>query len=250
MYRRLFGPERQEERRDADGHRGDQREVPGQERERQHEQGRRDDGDQAHHVLRDEQVGDPLDVADHPAALGQHRRHVRELAVQQHQLGDRLGGLRAVAHRDPDVGVLERERVVDAVAGHRDHVPVALQRLHQHALLLGRHPAENRCLLGDLAQFLRVDADRAGIDDVIGPDIQTDPAGDGADRRRVVAGDDLDPDALILEVLQRLRGVRPDLFGERDQRHRRHPGRQLLALQGGVGAGTAAAPGGRSPRAH
>ena len=45
---------------------------------------------------------------------------------------------------------------------------------------------------------------RAGVDDVIGSDIEADPAGDRADGRRVVAGDDLDPDALLLEVLQGL----------------------------------------------
>jgi len=43
------------------------------------------------------------------------------LPVEQHELGDgpRRGG--ALSHRHPDVGVLQRERVVHTVASHRDH---------------------------------------------------------------------------------------------------------------------------------
>ena len=60
----------------------------------------------------------------------------REPAVEQHDLRDRARRRRAVAHRDADVGVLQRERVVHAVAGHRDDVPAALQRPNDRALLL------------------------------------------------------------------------------------------------------------------
>ena len=66
------------------------------------------------------------------------------LPVEQDELGDGLGGLRAVAHGDADVGVLEGERVVDAVAGHRDDVAVGLQGVDEGALLLGGDAAEDR----------------------------------------------------------------------------------------------------------
>ena len=42
-----------------------------------------------------------------------------EPAVEQHQLGNRPGRWRARAHGDADVGELEGQDVVDAVAGHR-----------------------------------------------------------------------------------------------------------------------------------
>ena len=41
------------------------------------------------------------------------------------------------AHRDADVGALQRRRVVDAVAGHRDEFAARLQRLDDADLLLG-----------------------------------------------------------------------------------------------------------------
>ncbi len=70
--------------------------------------------------LGEEQGGDAGDVADDPAALGDHRRQRREAVVEQHDLRDRAGGLGAGAHRHTDVRVLQRQHVVDAVAGHRD----------------------------------------------------------------------------------------------------------------------------------
>ena len=41
-------------------------------------------------------------------------------------------------HRDPDVGPLQRRRVVHAVAGHRDDVALALERVDEPDLVLGR----------------------------------------------------------------------------------------------------------------
>ena len=93
--------------------------------------------------LGDEQVRDALDVCDHPPALGDDAWHVRELVVEKHNLRDGPRRGRAVAHRDADVGVLQRERVVHAVAGHRDHVTASLQRRDDRPLLLRRDPAED-----------------------------------------------------------------------------------------------------------
>ena len=71
---------------------------------------------------------------------------VAKLAVEQHDLRDGARRRRAVAHGDADVGVLQRERVVDAVAGHRDDVAPRLQRADHRPLLVRRDPAEHgRC---------------------------------------------------------------------------------------------------------
>ena len=57
------------------------------------------------------------------------------------------------AHRDADVGLLERGRVVHAVAGHGDDVAARLQRLDQPQFLLGRDAGEHGGALGDVGQF-------------------------------------------------------------------------------------------------
>ena len=77
-------------------------------------------------------------------------------------------------------------------------------------------------------------------------ELETDPAGDGADGGRVVAGDDLDPDALVLEVLQRVLRVRANLLGQRHQRHRTAPRTGVPGPPAARRSGRAAAPDGRS----
>ena len=108
------------------------------------------------HRLGEEQVGDPFDVADHPPALADDVRQRGELVVQQHDLGDRARRRAARAHRHADVGVLERQHVVDAVAGHRHGVPARLQRVHHRPLLVGPHPAERGVLVQRVGQLRRV----------------------------------------------------------------------------------------------
>ena len=67
-----------------------------------------------------------------------------EVVVGQHHLGGlarRLGAL--PAHRDADIGALQRGRIVHAVAGHRHHFAVGLQRLYQRELMLGAGARED-----------------------------------------------------------------------------------------------------------
>ena len=62
----------------------------------------------------------------------------REVVVGEHHFrGVAGGGGALVAHRDADVGALQRGSVVDAVAGHRGDVALALQRFDQPQLVLG-----------------------------------------------------------------------------------------------------------------
>ena len=148
--------ERQHERGHADGQRGDQRQVPGEEREAQalqalvggqrHHRGR--DGKQ-HGVdgLGEEQARHPLDVAEHPPALRHHVREGGEAVVQQHDLGGGTGGPAARSHRHAQVRAGEREHVVDAVAGHRHRVAAGLERGHEDLLLAGADPPEHRVAL-------------------------------------------------------------------------------------------------------
>ncbi len=172
--------------------------------------------------LGEEEHRDALDVGDHLTALGDDVGQVRELSVEQDEPRHRLRGGRARVHRDADVGGLDRERVVHAVAGHRDRVPAPLQR-HDHALLLlGRHPAEHGEGLEDLAELGIVFGQLARV--VALGHVEADLAGDRRDGARVVAGDDPDADPLGAEVRQGVRGIRvAPARGTSARRPARHP---------------------------
>ena len=135
--------------------------------------------------------------------------------------GRRRGWPPTRRHRDAAVGVLQREHVVDAVAGHRHDVAARLQRLHHRPLLVRRDPAEHGRRLehvGELATG-RV-GQLAGVDQVLGAG-EPGPPADCADGARVVAGDHLQRHALLGEVRERLRRVGADHVLEQHQRRPR-----------------------------
>ncbi len=79
----------------------------------------------------------------------------REVVVQQHHLGGLARHVRPLApHRDADVGPLERRRIVDAVAGHRDELAPRLQRLDDANLLFRVHARVDARSSDALAQRL------------------------------------------------------------------------------------------------
>ena len=178
---------------------------------------------------------DALDVGDHLASLRDDGRQVRELAVQQHQPGDGLRGGRPGVHCDADVGRLDRERVVDPVAGHGDGVAAGLQRGDHPLLLRGRDPPEHLVRVEDLAELRLVGGECARV--VALRDVQPHFPRDGGDGAGVVARDDPDADALLPEVLQRLGGIGADLLAEGQQHDRDEAGRQGLGLGLGGGEG-------------
>ena len=95
----------------------------------------------------------------------------REVVVGEDHRRGLLGDLGAGdAHRDADVGALERRRVVDAVAGHPDDVPLALEDVDEADLLLGRHARDHADLVDLGGGLLLVElgelraGDRAALD--------------------------------------------------------------------------------------
>jgi hypothetical protein len=66
----------------------------------------------------------------------------REVVVGQDHAAGVLGDLGARSHGRADVGCLDRGRVVDAVAGHGDHVALPLEGVGEH-LVLGSDPADD-----------------------------------------------------------------------------------------------------------
>ena len=145
-------------------------------------------------------------VRRHPPAFGHDPGQRAEPVVEQDQFGDRFGRGRARAHRHADVGELERQHVVDPVAGHGHRVPARLQGFDHRLFLVRCHPADD-------GAFLEHGAERAGVlrqvprvDGVAGTGYAR-ARRDGAHGVRAVPGDHLERHALRREVGDGLGGV-------------------------------------------
>lgn len=88
-----------------------------------------------------QQIAEELaDIVEDGAPFAHRLDDGREIVVGQYHLGCLLGDLRAGdPHGDTDVCCLQRRSVVDAVASHRHHIPVGLQRIDDPQLVHGRH---------------------------------------------------------------------------------------------------------------
>ena len=76
-----------------------------------------------------------------PRSTALHERG--EVVVGEHELAGLLGDLRAAAHGDADVGLLQRGGVVDGVAGHRHDLAGLLHQPGEADLVLGRDATEH-----------------------------------------------------------------------------------------------------------
>ena len=177
--------------------------MPGQVRERDrgeyHAQRnqRRVDG------LDEEQAGDALHVRHDLTAAGHNVGQVRELRIDEHDLCHGFGGGRGVAHRDAEIGLLDGERIVDAVSGHGDHVITGVQRLDDRLLLVGQHAADHIDVLQHAGELVDVLRQRARVDGMrLAVSCKSHFGRDRADGDRVVAGDDAAAHALIAEPCQ------------------------------------------------
>ena len=179
--------------------------------------------------LRDEQLGHPLEVAEHLAALGDHRRHSCEIAANEHDVGDALRHLRAGALRDREPRLLQRGYVVDAVADHRHVVARLGQRLDDPLLPLGRDTPDHGRLEDSPPERIRILRKRASVER---RPCRRDAGvrGDGRDgdrgsrRRSPSAGRPGRGSRL-----DRLARVRSQSLGQNDEAERREPLRGPLA---------------------
>ena len=146
------------------------------------------DRERRQRAARDQQLLADLDDLDQLRRIGVEVDHVAGL----------LRRLRAGVHRDADVGLSERRRVVGAVAGHRDEAAAALLLLDQRHLVLRRR-------LGEEVVDSRLAGDRRG----------------GA---RVVAGDHHRADPHPAQLVEALAHPRLDDVGEVDDAE--HPRRR------------------------
>ena len=222
---RLHG---QDEGRDANGDGVDQAQLRGRIGIGEREDERGDREDEGEDVLDQIERSAALDVVDDAAALRHDRRHGREIGVQQDDVRRLTGDGAAGGHCDGAVGFAQGKHVVDAVASHGDGMARGLHGLHELLFLVGCDAAEDRAALGGLRELL-FGLKRARVNIIL---CTLDPgaARDLGDRERVVAGDNLDGDALTGEVGERIGRGLTDLVGEQDERERqeRRGGRVVI----------------------
>ena len=87
-------------------------------------------------VLVRNRFGHPLDVPDHPATLATTYGRVANLSSSKTIWPPPAIAELAGAHRHTEVGVLERQHVVDPVARHRHRMTLRLQGTHHGPLLV------------------------------------------------------------------------------------------------------------------
>ncbi len=95
-------------------------------------------------VGREEEDEALLDVVDDPPTLRQAVHQRRERVVTEDEVGGLLGDRGAAAHRDRDIGAVERRCVIDAVARDRDEPTRRRAASTSRTLLVGRGPRHDR----------------------------------------------------------------------------------------------------------
>ena len=121
---------------------------------RREQRGREDDEHLAH-VAREQEEDELAQVVEDDAALVHRLDDRGEVVVGEHHVGGLAAHVGAdLAHRDADVGLLERRRVVDAVAGHGDDLAAALERVDDAQLVLGIHARVDADVLDDVVELV------------------------------------------------------------------------------------------------
>ena len=148
-----------------------------------------------------------------------------QVALHQRDAGALHRHVGAGAHRDADVGLRQRRRVVDAVAGHGDHAALGLQALDDRRLLLGQH---------------------LGLDLV-----DAHGARDGLGGRAAVAGQHHDAQPLVVQRRDRLRRRRLDADRPRRPSPRSRPSTATnITVSPSRRSSSAARPASPVPHAH
>ncbi len=253
----LMRLERDDEAQRDGGHHIDPEHLRRGDRQGEAEQDRHRDDQSLRDIGRQQEQHGLFDiVVDGPAFL--HRRADRgEIVVGQDHAGGLFRHLGSLdAHGDADVGLLQRGRVVHAVAGHRHDLVVGLDRLDEPKLVLRAGAGEDVDVADAILQRRIVH----GLDLHPGDGglavADAEHFGDGRGGDLVVAGDHGDADAAAVAFLHRLdrllarrihqadkaeqdqrsaagrraRGFRPR---GRDFRARRDPARARPARRGG-----------------
>lgn len=138
------GPEAERQRRKNAGHHVRIEDLQGQERRCQPGGDRKAHDRQLADVARQHVDGEVADVAEDPAPLAQLGDDRGKAVIPQNHPDGFLCHLGApLAHGDADIGLLQRGRVVHAVAGHGHDMPGLLKQRDECQLGLGRDAGED-----------------------------------------------------------------------------------------------------------
>src|SRR5579883_370110 len=92
----------------------------------------------------DEVCEDAPQVFEDPTPVAYRSDDRREVVVEQNKIRGFARDLASsLPHRHADVGLAQRRRIVDPVAGHRYDLTLGAQRLNDPVLLLGTDPGED-----------------------------------------------------------------------------------------------------------
>ena len=177
---------------------------PFSQRERQD----RDRDDQRLPEARREDEAQRLDevVVDAPALLDRGPQRA-EVVVGEHHVGRLLGrGAAAAPHRHADVRLPQGGSVVDAVARHRDHLALRLQRADEAELVLGRHAGVDVGVPHPVAERVVVGRLELGSGDGSSP-CEPERPSDRQRGARMVARDHHHADACLLARGDRAEGT-------------------------------------------
>ncbi len=214
---------RQRQSRQAIGHQVDPQNLQGQEGQRHAQEGGR-----KHHPylpgVGSERVFDEFaDVVVDGASFFDGGYDGGEIVIQQHHVRRLFGDIGAGdAHRHPNIGFLERWRIVDAITCHGHNLSIALQCVDDLELVLRGHASVNRYIFDKRFQFLFRGLSQllAGHHAVIGGNVQL--LGDELCSQGMIAGnhDRMDTSLLSpLHSLAHLRARRIDHADEADEDH-------------------------------
>ena len=184
---------------EPEGDRGNEVDPEDLRRRHRHGEANQDRGGHGHRLAAIGRHGpgdDLADIVEDRPPLVDGRCDRDEIVVEQHHLGGLLRGLRPLpAHGDADVGLLQRRRVVDAVAGHGDDRARRLQRADDLQLVGRVGAGEDGRVADERHQLCFGRTVEFGTDDDPIPVAQPELPGDGAGRHAMVTGDHLDRDA-------------------------------------------------------
>ena len=170
-----------------------------------------------------------LDVVDYPPSFRHHRWHGGEIGFQQNQLGDLCRGITSRCHCNGTVRFLQSKHIIDTVSRHAHGMSRALQCPDKQPLLLRCDPSKYGILLRRSPQsFLRF---QCGCIHIVLRASDARFCGNLRNGQRVIAGDDLDGNALLRKVTESLRRIPADGIGQQNQSHGNHRFRQRLSIR-------------------
>ena len=229
--------EREEERRDADRQRRDERQLPREERELEPDHPDADREQERVDRLGHEQVRHPLDVAEHPAALAHDGRQRRRSCRPAARV---WATARVAAEPEPIATPMSASfrastsftpSPVIATTWPRDWSASTIARF-----CCGVTRPKTRVVSRTSASSSRSSGRSPRVDGASAPGRPSAPR-DRGDGGRVVAGDDLDVDALPGEVGERVGAVRRTRSVQDDEGDRDEPLAAAVGRRGRVGAG-------------